>query len=382
MTRIAYSGTFWGQEATGSGQYLHHLLAALHDAAPEIDERLVLPRFQSASDMPPEPSALSVATPLDGHSENLAKLWFEQCAFPRACRQLNADLAHVPYFAPPLFPGVPTVVTIHDLIPLVLPEYGGSFAVRSYMRLVSAGARRAAMVLTDSQASANDIQRLLHIPAERLRVTYLAADAAYRPVLPEGREPVLQRLGITGRYLLYLGGFDCRKNVIGLLHAFAACRQALGDVSLVIGGRLPAADSPFAPDPRPVARALHLGSSVSFAGWVDEQDKPALYSGALALAFPSYYEGFGLPVLEALSCGTPAIIGAGSSLEEVAGPGGLAVKPGDNRALADALTRIVRNETLRLELADRGRRHAAGFSWARTAEQTLAAYRQVLQAER
>jgi glycosyltransferase involved in cell wall biosynthesis len=275
---------------------------------------------------------------------------------------------------------VPTVVTIHDLIPLILPEYRGSWWVQGYMRLVARAARRAALVLTDSLASAQDIRRLLDVSLERIRVIYLAADPMFRPLAYAEYAPTLQRLGVRQPYVLYLGGFDRRKNVTILLRAWAQAQaQAqLGDLSLVIAGKLPERDSAFAPDPRLVAKQLSLEDRVRFCGWIVEQDKPALYAGATLFAFPSQYEGFGLPVLEAISCGTPAIVGAGSSLEEIAGPGGLAVPPGDVEALAKTLVELAQSPAWREELGARGRAHARQFSWAETARQTLAAYREAL----
>jgi len=375
--RIAFNATFWGQEGTGSGQYLHHLLDALRRVAPEHELLTLRPAYNAAHTSPGSAQAL-LPTPIDGCGENLAKVWFEQRAFPKASHRRGADLAHVPYFGPPWRSRVPVVVTIHDLIPLLLPEYAESRAVRLYMRMVSDCARRADMVLTDSQASARDIQRLLRIPNERLRITYLAAEDAYRPVPTVECTPILERLRLDGPYLLYLGGFDCRKNVIGLLHAFAQARERLPEVCLAIAGRLPERDSAFAPDPRPVAEALGLGDRVRWLGWVEEGDKPALYSGAIAFVFPSYYEGFGLPVLDAISCGTPAIVGGGSSLDEIAGGGGLVVSPDDFDALAEAMVALCRDGVLRQELSKAGLRHAASFSWERTAQETLNAYDAVM----
>ena len=212
--RLGVNASFWGMETTGSGQYLHHLVRALARWHPDVAVTLYAP--QSVA---PDAEAWTLARRRTPRclGANLAKVWFEQLSFPRACREDGVDLAHVPYFAPPLRPPVPTLVTIHDLIPLVLPQYRGHPGVRAYMRLVSAAARMASLVLTDSHASAADIERLLGVPKERIRVIHLAAHARYQPLRDIAR--VGGSLRLPSRYLLYLGGFDCRKNVPGLLPA-------------------------------------------------------------------------------------------------------------------------------------------------------------------
>ncbi len=377
--RVGINATYWHRQDTGSGQYLVRLTEALQRIAPQIELRLMAPRYaQPATGDAADNSLKVLSTPPDTVHENLAKLWFEQVTFPHACRRERVDLLHVPYFAPPWRADVPVVVTIHDLIPLLLPAYRGSALVRGYTHAMARAARRATHVLTDSQASARDITRLLGIPADRIAVIYLAADERYRPLSQADCAPVLQRLCVRQPYLLYLGGFDVRKNLAGLLAAWAHARDRLGDTRLVIGGRLPATDSAFAPDPRRLAQQLGAVDGVCYSGWVDEADKPALYAGATAFVFPSHYEGFGLPVLEAIACGTPAIVGAGSSLEEIAGPGGLVVDPTDTSALAEALVSVVTDAALRVDLAARGLAHAHTFSWDATARQTLAAYERAL----
>jgi glycosyltransferase involved in cell wall biosynthesis len=378
--RIAINAWFVGQPTTGSGQYLTHLLRS-YAALSLPDELLLLIHGEqripaSLASLGPSFKWERLRTPFDGRYRYLAKLWFEQVGMPRACRHWGAVLLHVPYWAAPLRSPVPTIVTVHDLIPLFLPAYRGGLLGQLYTGLVAHTARRAAAVLTDSEASHADIVRQLGIPANRVRTIYLAAEDRFRPVTdPDVLSSVRGRLGLPPRYLLYLGGFDVRKNVTRILQAFARLEAA--DAHLVIAGRLPEQDTSFAPDPRGVVQSLGLAERVYVTGWVDEADKPALYAGADAFLFPSLYEGFGLPPLEAISCGTPAIVSDRSSLPEVVNGGGLCVDPEDVAALAAAMERLLRDAPYRAQLRRAGLKHAAKFSWANTAQQTLDAYRAV-----
>jgi glycosyltransferase involved in cell wall biosynthesis len=353
--RIAINGWFHGHLAAGSGQYLE----ALSEWLPRVGEAheiiLVIPRGRAAEAQHAdhvarrEPNGTGnphcvfhpASTPLDRLNANLAKLWFEQITFPLICRRLRADVAFVPYWGSPWWRPCPVAVTVHDLIPLLLPLYRGGALQRTYTALVRRSARRAAAVLTDSEASKRDIIARLGIPAERVHAIHLAADPRFQPVTdPAELARVRVRYGLPDApFLLYLGGFDARKNVGRMIEAYARMRSGVrgqgsgvmsqGSVDrdretgnrsqsalspdpcplipgpwpdLVIAGRLPATDTAFTPDPRPVAERLGVGDCVHFVGWVDEADKPALYSLALATAFVSEYEGFGLPVLEAMAC--------------------------------------------------------------------------------
>ncbi|MGI6374558.1 MAG: glycosyltransferase family 4 protein [Anaerolineae bacterium] len=366
---VAINASFWGQETTGTGQYLHRLIAELA-ATPGVELSSLAARALTTAS---GPGIRRLSTPVDLLGVDIAKLWFEQVTFARESRRLGCDVAHVPYFAPPLHHRVPVVVTIHDLIPMLLPAYRGSRAVRLYTSLVARAAARADLIITDSTASARDILRLLRIGQERLRVIPLAAGEQYHP-LPEAEiTPVLARHGLEPPYILYLGGFDVRKNVPLLIKAFRGV-AACSDVTLVIAGRLPDRPSDFAPDPRPLVQQLGLSGRVRFLGLVAEDDKPALYGGALAFVFPSQYEGFGLPVLEAIACGTPAVVTSGSSMDEVAGPGGLRVLHDRADLLAAALLRLINEPGLRQELREAGLAHASRFSWRRVAQETLEAY--------
>ena len=349
--RIAVNGWFHDQLVTGSGQYLEALAEWLPRAGDAHEIVLVkrggdaLGAAEEGQDGDSTRSTQNgirnadyvirhATTPFDRINTNLAKLWFEQVTFPRACRWLRADVAFVPYWGSPWWQPCPMVVTVHDLIPLLLPLYRGGMLQRAYTALVSRTARRVAAVLTDSEASRRDIIAHLGIPAARVHAIHLAAAPHYRPVAdPAELARVRAKYDLPDApFLLYLGGFDARKNVGRMIEAYARMRsgvrsqetgargQESGVMSqpsqvpdpcrlipdpwpaLVIAGRLPTSDTAFTPDPRPVAARLGVGDCVHCIGWVDEADKPALYSLALATVFVSEYEGFGLPVLEAMAC--------------------------------------------------------------------------------
>jgi glycosyltransferase involved in cell wall biosynthesis len=379
--RVAVNAWFWGSPTTGSGQYTQRLAEHLVTLEPDLEVMLVAPKgwgsrvsgFRCQVSGQPQPETWN----LKPETGQLNKIWFEQVAFSRTCRRLGADVAHVPYWAPPLRPSVPTVVTIHDLIPLLLREYRGSPWVRLYTALVSTAARSAALVITDSEASRQDIIAHLRLPAERVRVIYLAADARYTPTpVPEDIQ-IRARYSLPDRYVLYLGGFDVRKNVTTVLSTYRRVGPVIGETCpLVIAGRLPERDTPFTPDPRRLAREQDMDERfVHFTGFVDEGDKPALYRGAVAFIFPSRYEGFGLPPLEALACGTPVVGSDVSSIPEVVGDAGVLLPPDDAEGMAGALIQLATDDRLHAELGRRAPAQATRFSWARAARKVLAAYR-------
>jgi len=376
--RIAINGMFWNQPTTGSGQYVRALVAALRERAPQ-NEYIVIPVSGGGRQEAGGRRRLAVI----GHRslvENLGKVWFEQIAFVRACRRARADVAHVPYFASPLVPLTPTVVTIHDLIPLVLPAYRGSLLVRAYTALAAQSARRADAIIADSEWSKRDIITHLRVDAARVRVVYLAADARYRPLDDATQiESVRARYALPEKYFLYLGGYDQRKNVRVILDAFARAPELYrAGYRLVLAGVNLGRDSDFFPDPRRLAREVNLpADALCLLGWVEEQDKVALYAGARAFLFPSRYEGFGLPPLEAVACGTPVLCAHASSLPEVVGDAAILLPPDDARAWADALRALLADEARRAELRARGLAQARKFSWTRCAEETLAVYESV-----
>jgi glycosyltransferase involved in cell wall biosynthesis len=376
--RLAINGWFWHSPATGSGQTVRYLVPALVEQDPRLEIALIAPDGEKRppDDLPDRVQWVPAAV----HSGALGKLWFEQVTFPRLCRRLRAEVAHVPYFASPLEPSVPTVVTVHDLIPMVLPAYRGGPLVRFYTALVAAAAGRARLVLADSEASRRDILARLGVAAARVRVIYLAPAPHYRPVSDADRlAEVRHRYELPEAFALWLSGFDVRKNAAAVLHAYTWVSEALrGELPLVMAGALPVKDTPFFPNPRRMVAELGIQAAVCFPGWIDEADKPALYSAARLFVYPSRYEGFGLPILEAMACGTPVVTSTAASLPELAGTAAFQIDPDDTRQLAAAIVALGIQDDLHQQLREEGLERAARFTWKKTAAETLAAYRAAL----
>lgn len=371
----AINAWFWDRPDTGSGQYTRRLVE--HLLKIETPPQLTLIAPQGWEIEPPAGVNVEfVALRGKGH---LAKVRFEQQDFPRLAAQVGADVAHVPYWGAPLRSPVPLVVTVHDLIPLIVPAYRGGFLARLYTGLVAASARGANAVITDSDASQDDILQHLQINPERLFAVPLAAGESYQPqtgsLVDMG---IRKKYDLPPEYILYLGGYDVRKNIQMLLRAFAYVIKG-HDIPLVLAGRLPETITPRLTDVKALIAELGLEDHVQVIGWIDEADKPALYRMASVFIYPSLYEGFGLPVLEAMSCGTPVVGLARSSVPEIVGDAGFLVEPDDVRHMAGSILSILVQPDLAAELRQKGLARAAGFNWQSTAHKTFAVYMQAWQ---
>ena len=294
-------------------------------------------------------------------------LW-QNTAFAWTVARDRADVLWSPFNLAPLITHCPVVVTIHDVSFVAQPAWFGRHERLIWGPLARLSARRAATTITDSWFSQGEIMRHWHLPPDAVAVIPLAADATFRPADHSAVEALRRRLGLNGAYVLYVGALFARRNIIALLDAMAGAARQHPDWHLVLVG-VNRHYPPLDLDAAIASRAL--GGRVHHLPYVTEAELITLYSGALTFVDPSSYEGFGLPVLEAMACGTAVVTGHATSLPEVAGDAAILVDPTSSRALGAALQLVGSQPRLRAELRERGLRRAAQFSWARTAERTL-----------
>lgn len=382
MTEIGLSGLLLDSPYSGTAVYTRGLVPWLPRVAPEFSYRLFTRHAQAQLlGIPAE----SFCTPFDRLAAHpvgarLDKLTWETVSLPLHALARRQGLLHSLYFAAPMATPAPLVVTVHDLIPLLLPGYHRSRQAALYSALMAWTVRRAQAIITVSEHSKRDIVRVLGVPEERVHVTYEAVEERFRPAAAPGEAACLRRkYDLPEAFLLYLGGAERRKNVATLLRAWAEVRRRQADagVKLVIVARFPPPDALY-PDIPGLIQELGLADSVHLIPAVSADHQPALYRTALAFAYPSIYEGFGLPSLEAMACGTPVLAGKATSVPEVTGEAALLLAPEDVSIWADAIQRVLAEPSLRADLSRRGLDRAARFSWEETARGTAAVYRKVL----
>jgi len=380
--RVAFNGLFLREPNTGTGRYTYNLLQSL-GRVDGVNEYQVLSPY-APREVPDTPSTFHWETvPIGrlGISENVEKVVWEQRTFPQAAKRIAAQVMHIPHFAPPLrAAGIPTIVTVHDVINLRLPVYRASTSAQLYGRLVQRAIRGTTLVITVSECSKTDIVELLGISEDRVRVVRLAPAAQYRRVTDaEKLRTVAAKYGVGERFVLNVGGMDARKNIQGLIGAFAAVYHELRDPELrlfIAGDPKRLGTTPLFPDWRPLAATFGIADRILCAP-VDEVDLPALYSSASCFAFASLYEGFGLTPLEAIACGAPVVCSDRTSLPEVVGSAGMLVNPEDPDAFANAILRVLTQEGLRADLRKRGLARVRQFSWDQVAVETSALYAEV-----
>ncbi len=381
---IDYTAAAW--QGAGIGRYTRELIRAVLAEGAEHRYRLFYAagRIDRASPYLAELHQLCHdfpnvrAAPIPLSPRRLTQLW-QRARLPLPVELFTGrlDLLHAPDFVlPPT--RARTLVTIHDLSFLIYPQFAAQGMVRYLSSAVPRSLQRADAVLADSEATRGDLKRLLGIDPQRVEVVYPGVSPCFRRLTPAETEPVRSRLALPARFLLFVSTLEPRKNLVRLLEAFAQLIEQRrhtphAALTLVIAGRRGwLYEDVFAAIDR-----LQLADHVRMLDFVDDNDLPALYNLAWAFTYPSMYEGFGLPALEALACGTPVLTATNSSLPEVVGDMAVLVRADDVGAIAAGLAQIVDDEPLRARLIAGGPAQARRFSWQQAAAQVLAWYRRL-----
>lgn len=374
--RIGIDYTPATEEGAGIGRFTHELVAALV-AEDETNEYVLMAPRNAA---PPDWLASSRGArwaPLPMSAHMAAVLW-QRLRLPAPVEWFTGpiDLFHATDYVLPPLRSAKGLVTIHDLSFLRYPEYADPHLVHYLAEAVPRAVTRATLVLTDSEATREDVVTYLHLPPEKVSVVYGGVSEAFRPIQEqEALEETRDRYALPPEYLLSIGRLEPRKNLPGLLRAYRMLLdRGQTSLPLAIGGGKGWGYEPIFQ----AVEDLELKDSVRFLGYVQEQDLPPLLSGAATFVYPSFYEGFGLPPLEAMACGTPVVASNSSCLPEVLGDAALLVPPDETEALAEAIALLLSDEALRRDLRERGLERARRFSWTAAARQLLAAYGQAM----
>jgi len=369
--RIGIDGRYVQDHFPGIGRYTYNLIKGLLKVSPEGDfivfhnPQLLNTRYD-LDELGRYPNVQLV--PVDVPTFSLK----EQYRLPLLAKRFALELLHSPYYIKPYRLPCPSVVTFYDVIPLLYPQYLPSWWARPLFKLTARLAlASAAGVIAVSQSARDDLLSFFSLPKRKVWATPLAVDRRFKQLREELIADLRQRYQLPPKYILHVGINKPHKNLLHLLEVFGGLNT---EAKLVLAGR---EDARY-PEARQTAERLGLGKRVLFLGDVADDDLPPLYNGAALFVFPSLYEGFGLPVLEAMACGTPVVCSNTSSLPEIVGDAAIMLDPLDREAWVATMTEVLEREALRKDMREEGLQRAKMFSWEETARKTWGVYRDVL----
>ena len=356
--KIAIEARYLSGNRAGVGRYIYNLLTFFKN---QNDIQFVL-YFDTEKDIP------EIAQYFDIKILKANKLIWKHVNFPLEQKRNQYDLLFVPSYSAPVFPGCKSVVTIHDLVPVKFPEWSTKSQSLRFSWIVKHSARLAESIITVSEASKNDIVQLTGVDPAKVNVTYLGVDPLFRPLAKHEKENFTDEKSISDQYILYVGSIHPRRNLLRLIEAFKICKEKYD-----IPHRLKLTGMIFGKDADLVKLIEENGleDTIDFLGFVSDEELLGFYNCADVFIYPSLYEGFGLPVIEAMACGTPVITSNVSSLPEISMGAALLVDPLSIDDITNAIFRIVSDKQAAQQFTNKGFDVCKKYRWEETANQTL-----------
>lgn len=356
---------------TGIGTYTYQLIKSLNNVDSYNDYLMFLPQGSSLDTLKKNFKIKAVAP-------NVGENFWDEVSVPNILDDYKMDLYHVPQNGVGLSENIncQKAITLHDIIPLKMPETVSDRYIKIFNEEMPKMLKNCQGIITVSEFSKEDIANTFNFPKDKIYVTHLAAEDIYKPISKAICKNILKsKYGIDDRYILYVGGFSPRKNIIGLIESFSLIPEnRRKNVKLIITGKKGLSYDRY----RKRAEDLGILDKIVFTGFIPLEDLPIFYSAAEVLVYPSFYEGFGLPPLEAMACGTAVIASNLTSIPEVCGDAALFIDPYNIDELSNAIESVLNDSILMLTMVKKGLLRAENFSWDKTARKTIDAYEDML----
>lgn len=356
---------------TGIGTYTYQLLNNLNKVDNDNDYLIFLPESSSLN----LKDNFKVEATKGAVSEN----FWDEVRVPNILSNQQMELYHVPQNGVGLSDNIDCLkaITLHDIIPLRMPETTSDRLRKIFNEELPKIINSCEGIITVSEFSKQDIAKEFNFPKDKIFVTHLAAEDIYRPLSKcKCKKIIEKKYGIEDDFILYVGGFSPRKNILGIINAFSLINKDVkSNVKLVITGRKGISYNNY----KSRVDELNLGDSVIFTDFIPLEDLPIFYNASELLVYPSFYEGFGLPPLEAMACGTPVIVSNVTSLPEICHDSALMINPYDIDELSYAMERVLSDSLLKLTMVQKGLMKSSNYSWELTAKQTIEAYKSMIE---
>jgi len=374
--RIGIDATALPPQPGGAANYIIQLIRSL--ASLETDSHFTVFAYQSGYNLIDVPASPQLDWVLSPDKSPAHRLLWEQVTFPRLVRQSRVGLLHSPHYTRPLSLSCASVVTFHDMTFFLYPHLHARFKRIFFPTAIRLSARLADALIAVSENTKKDAVRLLGVSGDKITAISHGVGEEFHPITDARLlEDIRLKYGLPQDFILNVGVVEPRKNLTLLLKSYQRLHSQGISLPLVVVGGL----GWMYEDVFRLVESLEIKEQVHFTGYVPNHDLPIIYNLAKVFVYPSIYEGFGLPPLEAMACGIPVITTAVSSMPEHVGDAGILVPPQDEKALTNALQKLINDSNLQEELSSRGPERASQFTWKRTAQETIKVYQSVLTAQ-